>query len=154
MEPSIRAAEAGKTMAGKKISGTAAETTAEVSESAPPVNTDQKSEGTVETRSAPQALDKARLSYVVPNASGDTIFRALVVSSDVEVWAGGSGGALYHTLDAGSRWILVVPSDGGGVLTGDIVGIQFSDAQNGTVRTSTGETWTTLDDGQVWHKQP
>ncbi len=154
MVPSNRAAEAGKTMVGK-----AAGTTVEVSGSVPSVDTDEKSEGTVEsgsaeTSSAPQSPAKARLSYVLPNASGGTIFRALAVSSDLEVWAGGSGGALYHTLDAGSRWFRVVPSDGGGVLTGDIVGIQFSDAQNGTVRTSTGETWTTLDDGQAWHKQP
>ncbi|MGA9710906.1 MAG: YCF48-related protein [Candidatus Sulfotelmatobacter sp.] len=79
------------------------------------------------------------------------IFRALFVSSNAaEVWAGGSAGALYHTVDAGSSWIRVLPSVAGLVLTGNIISIQFSDPQNGTVTTSTAEVWTTLDDGQTW----
>jgi photosystem II stability/assembly factor-like uncharacterized protein len=70
-----------------------------------------------------------------------------------EVWAGGSGGALYHTLDGGTLWTRVVPSDGGIVLTGDVVSIQFSDPQDGSVTTSSAEVWTTNDAGQTWHKQ-
>jgi hypothetical protein len=82
------------------------------------------------------------------------VFRALFVSSSAaEVWAGGSGGVLYHTLDGGNRWTRVVPTASGIVLTGNITGIQFSDPQNGTVTTSNAEVWTTLDDGQTWQKQ-
>jgi Photosynthesis system II assembly factor YCF48 len=83
------------------------------------------------------------------------IFHALSVSSNAaEVWAGGSGGALYHTVDAGNRWARVLPSAAGLMLTGDILSIQFSDPQNGSVTTSTAEVWTTPDDGQTWQKQP
>jgi Photosynthesis system II assembly factor YCF48/Putative zinc-finger len=83
-----------------------------------------------------------------------TIFRAVAVSSNAaEVWAGGSGGALYHTIDAGNRWVRVVPSDTGVRLTGDIIGIRFSDPRDGTVTTSNVEIWTTTDAGQTWHKQ-
>ena len=83
------------------------------------------------------------------------IFHALSVSSNAaEVWAGGSGGALYHTVDAGNSWARVLPSAAGSVLTGDILSIQFSDPRNGTVTTSTTEVWTTPDDGQTWQKQP
>ena len=83
------------------------------------------------------------------------IFRALSVSSNAaEVWAGGSGGALYHTVDGGNRWARVVPSVGGVFLTGDITSIQFYDPRNGTVTTSNAEVWTTPDDGQTWRKQP
>ncbi len=82
------------------------------------------------------------------------VFRALFVSSNAaEVWAGGSGGVLYHTLDGGNRWTRVVPSSSGIVLTGNITGIQFSDPQNGTVTTSDAEVWTTTDAGQTWRKQ-
>jgi photosystem II stability/assembly factor-like uncharacterized protein len=82
------------------------------------------------------------------------IFHALSVSDNPsEVWAGGSGAALYHTVDAGNRWTRVMPSAAGIVLTGDIIRIQFSDARSGTVTTSTSEVWTTSDDGQTWHKQ-
>ncbi len=97
-----------------------------------------------------QADFKAKQSAVVP-----TIFRALSVSSNAsEVWAGGSGGTLYHSVDAGNSWVGVLPSGAGLVLTGDILSIQFSDPRNGTVTTSTAEVWTTPDDGQTWQKQP
>jgi Photosynthesis system II assembly factor YCF48 len=81
-------------------------------------------------------------------------FRALSVSSNAnEVWAGGSGGALYHTLDGGNSWTRVLPAAGIN-LTGDILSVQFSDPRNGTVTTSTTEVWITPDDGQTWHRQP
>ncbi|MFZ0299004.1 MAG: YCF48-related protein [Candidatus Sulfotelmatobacter sp.] len=84
-----------------------------------------------------------------------TIFRALSVSSNAaEVWAGGSGGTLYHSVDAGNSWTRVLPFAAGRALTGDILSIQFSDPRNGTVTTSTAEVWMTLDDGQTWQKQP
>jgi hypothetical protein len=90
-----------------------------------------------------------------PAPSGaHTIFRAVSVSTDSgDVWAGGSGGALYHTVDGGNRWARVAPSQAGVFLAGDIVAIQFSDTRNGIVTTSTAEVWTTVDAGQTWHKQ-
>jgi Photosynthesis system II assembly factor YCF48/Putative zinc-finger len=82
-------------------------------------------------------------------------FRALSVSSNAaEVWAGGLGGALYHTTDGGNHWTRVVPSVAGTILTGDVLSIQFSDSRIGTVTTSTSEIWTTPDAGQTWQKQP
>jgi len=90
-----------------------------------------------------------------PAPPAPVIFRALAISSNAsEVWAGGSAGVLYHTMDGGNLWVRVVPSDTGIALTGDIVSIQFSDPRNGTVTTSNAAAWTTKDDGQTWHKQP
>ena len=98
-----------------------------------------RSSATATTKSAPAA---------------HPIFRAVSVSPDAaEVWAGGSGGALYHTIDGGNRWARVVPSQAGVLLAGDILAIQFSDPRNVIVTTSTAEVWTTLDAGQTWHKQ-
>jgi photosystem II stability/assembly factor-like uncharacterized protein len=85
-------------------------------------------------------------------ASATVVFRA-VAAIGAEVWAGGTGGALYHSSDAGSQWTRVVPSAGGTALTGDIVGVEFADAQNGKITTSTGEAWSTADTGQTWQKQ-
>jgi photosystem II stability/assembly factor-like uncharacterized protein len=79
-------------------------------------------------------------------------FRA-VAATGPEVWAGGAGGILYHTSDAGNLWTRVVPAAGGAVLTGDILGIQFTDPQQGEISTSTGELWSTSDYGQTWKKQ-
>jgi Photosynthesis system II assembly factor YCF48/Putative zinc-finger len=80
------------------------------------------------------------------------VFRA-VASEGLEVWAGGSGGALYHTCDGGNRWSRVTPSVLGVALTGDIIAIQISDPQHGEVSTSTGELWATSDNGQTWQKR-
>ncbi len=84
--------------------------------------------------------------------SGPTVFRA-VSANGTEVWAGGSGGGLYHSSDSGIHWARVVPAAGGTALTGDITSIQFSDAQHGRITTSNAETWTTVDGGQTWQKQ-
>jgi hypothetical protein len=80
------------------------------------------------------------------------VFRA-VAATGAEVWAGGTSGMLYHSLDAGNHWTRVVPSATGAILTGDIVALEFSDPQHGRVTTSVPEVWTTTDAGQTWQKQ-
>ncbi len=117
---------------------------------------DAQADSTAEAQPAAQAEKKKQADFKAKqSAVAPTIFRALSVSSDAaEVWAGGSGGTLYHSIDAGNSWVGVLPSGAGLVLTGDILSIQFSDPRNGTVTTSTAEVWTTPDDGQTWQKQP
>jgi hypothetical protein len=79
-------------------------------------------------------------------------FRA-VAANGVDVWAGGSSGLLYHSTDAGTHWTRVVPSSSGATLTGDIVSLQFANAQHGRISTSTAEIWTTDDGGRSWQRQ-
>jgi hypothetical protein len=76
----------------------------------------------------------------------------VVAASGTDVWAGGSGGALYHSPDAGNHWTRVTPTSSGAALAGDIVSLEFPDKQHGKVSTSTGEIWTTSDAGQTWQK--
>ncbi len=97
------------------------------------------------------ARAKEKDKYLKKQLSGGPVFRA-VTAIGAEVWAGGSGGALYHSGDGGAHWTPVVPSTAGSVLTGDVVALEFSDPQHGTVMTSTGERWTTADSGQSWQK--
>ncbi|MFZ0320761.1 MAG: YCF48-related protein [Candidatus Sulfotelmatobacter sp.] len=85
-------------------------------------------------------------------ASPAVVFRA-VSASGLEVWTGGSGGALYHTVDGGNNWTRVTPSSEGAGLTGDVISIEFSDPRHGKVSTSNAETWTTSDAGQSWRRQ-
>ena len=80
------------------------------------------------------------------------VFRA-VSATGPDVWAGGSGGHLYHSTDAGAHWVLVVPLWSGVELTGDIVSLQFADPQQGRIVTSSSEIWTTADAGQTWEKR-
>jgi hypothetical protein len=130
--------------------------TPEASSAAIEVQAEAQTESKPAAKSAARAsaMTTAKSAAAQPAPLPRTIFRAVSVSSNAsEVWAGGSGGALYHTLDGGNRWARVVPSDVGILLTGDIIAIQFSDSRNGIVTTSNAEVWTTLDAGQTWHKQ-
>lgn len=101
----------------------------------------------------PEAIASNLMRSANPE-SPPVIFRSLSVSSNAsEVWAGGSGAALYHTVDGGKRWTRVVPAASGISVSGDIASIQFSDPRHGTVTTSNAEVWATADDGQTWLKQ-
>jgi photosystem II stability/assembly factor-like uncharacterized protein len=76
-----------------------------------------------------------------------------VAANGPDVWAGGTAAALYHSSDAGAHWARVIPSSESATLSGDILSLEFPDAQNGRIFTSTGEVWTTADSGQAWKKQ-
>jgi Photosynthesis system II assembly factor YCF48/Putative zinc-finger len=102
-------------------------------------------------RTADTAKSAERKPAEKQSPTATPLFRA-VAANGTEVWAGGSGGALYHTMDAGNSWARVVPSFEGIVLGGDISSIEFSDSQHGRISTSTGEIWTTGDGGQTWLK--
>lgn len=76
------------------------------------------------------------------------VFRALAVVGN-DVWAGGSGGALFHSADGGATWTKQnLPGT-----SKDVVSLQFADAQHGTARTADGIVWSTSDGGQHWSKQ-
>lgn len=83
---------------------------------------------------------------------GNQSFRTLsAVGSNL--WVGGNAGILYHSSDSGEHWTRVAPVAHGQPLQGDIVRVDFPDAQEGTVHTSTGETWVTTDGGQTWNRK-
>ncbi len=124
--------------------------------------TEAQTETQIETKTetkteTDKTFARSNANYAAKSAAksaAPTIFRAVAVSSDAaEVWAGGSGGALYHTVDGGANWARVIPSEAGIPLTGDIISIQFSGPRNGVVTTSNAQVWTTADTGQTWHKQ-
>jgi photosystem II stability/assembly factor-like uncharacterized protein len=107
------------------------------------------------SQSESKALSKSKaVSPELAAASAGSIpfFRA-ISAAGVEIWAGGSAGVLYHSADGGERWTRVVPSAAGISLTGDIIGIAFSDPQHGQITTSAQELWTTSDAGLTWQKQ-
>ncbi len=67
------------------------------------------------------------------------------------VWLGGADGVLYHSGDAGQHWMQVKPVADGEVLSDDIIGVEFTDAQHGRLSTASG-TWTTDDAGLSWQR--
>jgi len=86
-------------------------------------------------------------------ADETTTFHVVFVVGD-NVWAGGSGGALFHSDDGGESWSRVaIATSSGGAEIGTIVSIRFSDPQHGTVATGGGSRWSTSDGGATWTSQ-
>lgn len=84
--------------------------------------------------------------------SGNVDFHAIAVVGP-RVWVGGRGGTLYYSADDGSQWQRLSASADGVLLSDDISSLSFRDNQNGTLTTASGQTWSTSDGGQSWHKQ-
>lgn len=100
----------------------------------------------------PQKATDGKSSVAAKSGTNPPVFRA-VVANGADVWAGGSNGLLYHSIDSGAHWSRVVPFSGITVLNGDIVSVDFPDAQHGKIMTSAPEVWLTTDGGQTWQKQ-
>ena len=74
-----------------------------------------------------------------------------VAAAGSEVWAGGEGGALYHSSDSGAHWTRAsLPAE---LASATIVRVEFTDARHGRLTTSAGETWATSDSGATWQKK-
>ena len=116
------------------------------------ITSSPNSGGGLELALADRKVLKDSLKQNKKEQSAPLVFRA-VAANGPDVWAGGTGAALYHSFDAGAHWSRVVPSSSNGNLTGDILKLDFHDPQNGTIATSTGEVWSTADNGQTWQKQ-
>jgi Photosynthesis system II assembly factor YCF48/Putative zinc-finger len=103
-------------------------------------------EGTLE-----RSLDSGTTWEAISIPSPATL-RALAANG-LDIWVGGSNGALYHSSDAGQHWTPVHPIVNGELLSADIIGVEFTDLQHGTLTTSAKEIWTTADAGQTWQKK-
>ncbi len=82
----------------------------------------------------------------------DGIFFKSVAEIGSEVWAGGIGGALYHSTDDGKSWMKLMPSAGDQALIADVTAIRATGRGAAELDTSKGERWITIDGGQHWRK--
>jgi Putative zinc-finger len=98
-----------------------------------------------------RSLDAGKTWSPVEVPGSVAAFRA-VAAIGPSVWAGGGGGQLYHSSDAGIHWSQVVPAAEAGPLTADIVRIEFTTTREGKLTTSDGELWTTSDAGETWNE--
>lgn len=76
-------------------------------------------------------------------------FRAIAALGN-EVWTGGTGGALFHSINGGASWTRVTPTSEANTLTENIDTIQLRDPQHLTVTTASGSQWVSEDGGQHW----
>jgi len=77
-----------------------------------------------------------------------------VAALGTDVWAGGTGGALYHSVDGGATWNRASINVEGTAVTESIMEIQLSAAQHLTVTTASGAQWASEDGSLHWQKKP
>lgn len=106
----------------------------------------------LELSAAPARAQDDSLKMAKRKSAAPLVFRT-VAAIDSDVWAGGASGLLYHSSDSGQHWTRITPASADAVLSGDILTMDFTDVHHGKIVTSTGETWTTADNGQSWQKQ-
>jgi hypothetical protein len=71
-----------------------------------------------------------------------------------ELWAAAPGRLLYHSSDAGGHWEALLPGFADAASpAGEVVRLDFTDAQHGRASLSQGETWLTANGGRSWQKQ-
>jgi len=98
-----------------------------------------------------RSFDMGR-SWEPITVSLEASLRALAANG-LDIWVGGSAGALYHSEDAGEHWVKVQPISDGRSLAADIIGVEFTDFEHGRLNTASGEVWSTEDAGLTWQKQ-
>jgi len=98
-----------------------------------------------------RSFDMGR-SWEPITVSLEASLRALAANG-LDIWVGGTAGALYHSEDAGEHWVKVQPVSDGRSLTADVIGVEFTDFEHARLNTSSGEVWTTEDAGLTWQKR-
>ena len=91
-------------------------------------------------------------SWVKVEIDPGVTFRALS-SNGGDLWAGGTGGALFHSADAGRSWSRVKVGDEGMWVTDAITAVDFPSPRNGFVTTASGAIWATQDAGRTWQRR-
>jgi photosystem II stability/assembly factor-like uncharacterized protein len=76
-------------------------------------------------------------------------FHTLAVVGD-QVWAGGTGGALFRSSDGGQHWSKIALTSGGKTEQDTVTSVRFDNASKGKVILESGATWSTSDGGQTW----
>ena len=101
--------------------------------------------GAIERSSSGAAWEKVEIDPGVT-------FRG-ISSTSGDLWAGGTGGALFHSADAGRTWSRVRVGDEGMWVSEVIVGVDFPNAASGFVTTASGAVWQTQDAGRTWQRR-
>lgn len=94
-----------------------------------------------------RSFDQGKTWGNAPLPAGITLRALTTVGS--AVWAGGSGGAIFHLRD-GEEFVRQPLPSAGTVTPGDIVRIEFTDLRRGRATDSQGHVWATADGGQTW----
>ena len=70
-----------------------------------------------------------------------------------DIWAGGKGGNLFHSVDGGITWSQVHPSAQQQTLSDDVTHIEIRSPSQVTLFTSNSQSWSTMDGGKTWAKK-
>jgi hypothetical protein len=98
-----------------------------------------------------RSTDAGETWQIVP-LSERISFRA-VATAELDVWAGGSEGTLFHSSDGGSNWTETKVAGENAQMSGDIVRINARTPSQVIITTTTGEKWSSADRGKHWKRE-
>jgi Putative zinc-finger len=70
-----------------------------------------------------------------------------------DIWAGGSGGNLFHSANGGITWSQVYPSAQQQTLSDDVTHIDIYSPSQLVLSTGNHQSWSTADGGKTWEKK-
>jgi photosystem II stability/assembly factor-like uncharacterized protein len=99
----------------------------------------------------------------IEHSADGSNWEAVVIDSDVtfravswnegDLWAGGTGGALFHSSDSGRTWSRVKVGMEGMWVSDTITGVDFPTERTGYVTTASGALWYTQNAGRSWRRR-
>jgi hypothetical protein len=102
-----------------------------------------------------QALRKSHdggRTWSIVHLGGDRAPLYALSVSGPDIWVGGAGGALFHSLDAGLNWTPIVVAGADGPLRDAITRIEARDENRVKLKTPSGD-WLTTDGGLRWQRE-
>lgn len=107
----------------------------------------------ISTTGKVQRSEDGRKTWEDVRIADGVIFR-VIAAVGKDVWAGGTAGALYHSIDGGLVWSRVNVSSAEIPVAETIVGIQLRPPLGVSVTLASGQQWVTEDGGQQWRNKP
>jgi type II secretory pathway component PulJ len=98
-----------------------------------------------------QSIDEGKTWQEIPVSPGITLHAFW--TQGPSVWAGGSGGSLFHITEAGKRSVRIPIKLGDDDVSQTVVAVTFADEQHGHVMLENGQVLQTSDGGKTWQRQ-
>jgi hypothetical protein len=96
--------------------------------------------------------DDGGRTWSIVHIGGDRAPFYALSASGPDIWVGGAGGALFHSVDAGVTWNPIAVSSADGPLRDTITRIEARDENRVRLKTPSGD-WLTTDGGLDWRRE-
>jgi hypothetical protein len=98
-----------------------------------------------------RSQDGGKTWQSVPVSNGSQLYA--LSAAGPEIWVGGAEGVLFHSVDNGSHWTLVIVAEDGRRLRDAITRIDVREGKGVGLTVQGGGSWITFDGGEHWRPE-